>query len=71
MCNNMHYLVCHLFLIFRPGKLLDLFITSSNYIVFRVIRLLVRKPDDERPLGRPRRRWADNIKMDLKRDWMG
>jgi hypothetical protein len=27
--------------------------------------LLVRKPDGKRPLGRPRRRWVDNIKMDL------
>jgi hypothetical protein len=29
-------------------------------------RLLVGMPEGERPLGRPRRRWADNIKMDLK-----
>jgi len=26
----------------------------------------VGKPDGERPLGRPRRRWEDNIKMDLQ-----
>jgi hypothetical protein len=32
-------------------------------------RLLVGKPDGKRPLGRPRRRWVDNIKMDL--DWTG
>jgi hypothetical protein len=25
----------------------------------------VGKPEGKRPLGRPRRRWADNIKMDL------
>jgi hypothetical protein len=31
-----------------------------------VIRLLVGKPEGKRPLGRPRRRWAANIKMDLK-----
>jgi hypothetical protein len=30
-----------------------------------VYRLLVRKPDGKRPLGRPRRRWMDGIKMDL------
>jgi hypothetical protein len=30
-----------------------------------VDRLLVRKPDGKRPLGRPRHRWVDNIKMDL------
>jgi hypothetical protein len=29
-------------------------------------RILVRKPEDKRPLGRPRRRWVDNIKMDLR-----
>jgi hypothetical protein len=28
-------------------------------------RLLVGKPDVKRPLGRPRRRWVDNIRMDL------
>jgi hypothetical protein len=28
-------------------------------------RLLVVKPEGKRPLGRPRRRWVDNIKMDL------
>jgi hypothetical protein len=28
-------------------------------------RLLVRKPEGERPLERPRRRWVDNIRMDL------
>jgi hypothetical protein len=30
-----------------------------------VYRLLVRKPEEKRPLGRPRRRWMDDIKMDL------
>jgi hypothetical protein len=39
-------------------------------------RILVGKPEGKRPLGRPRRRWADNIKMDLRevgwdgRDWI-
>jgi hypothetical protein len=27
---------------------------------------LVGKPEGKRPLGRPRRRWEDNIKMDLQ-----
>ena len=31
-----------------------------------VYRVLVRKPEGKRPLGRPRRRWEDNIKMDLE-----
>jgi hypothetical protein len=28
--------------------------------------VLVEKPERKRPLGRPRRRWDDNIKMDLQ-----
>ena len=31
-----------------------------------VYRVLVRKPEGKRPLGRPSRRWEDNIKMDLQ-----
>jgi hypothetical protein len=31
-----------------------------------VYRVLVGKPEGKRPLGRPRRRWKDNIKMDLQ-----
>jgi hypothetical protein len=30
-----------------------------------VHRVLVGKPEEKRPLGRPRRRWEDNIKMDV------
>ena len=32
-----------------------------------VYRVLVGKSEDQRPLGRPRRRWVDNIKMDLQK----
>jgi len=41
-----------------------------------VYRVLVGKLEGKRPLGRPRRRWKDNIKMDLQEvgggcgDWM-
>src|SRR5215469_13928162 len=40
-----------------------------------VHRVLVGKPEGKKPLGRPRRRWEDNIKMDLEDvggvgDWM-
>ena len=40
-----------------------------------VHRVLVGKPEGKRPLGRPRRRWEDNIKMDLQEvggggDWI-
>ena len=42
-----------------------------------VHKILVWKPEGKRPLGRPRRRWKDNIKMDLEEmergcgDWTG
>jgi len=32
-----------------------------------VYRVLMEKPEEKRPLGRPRRRWEDNIKMDLRK----
>jgi hypothetical protein len=35
-----------------------------------VSRILVGKPEGKRPLGRPRCRWVDNIKMDLRYDGM-
>ena len=31
-----------------------------------VYRVLVGKPEGKRPLGNPRRRWEDNVKMDLQ-----
>jgi hypothetical protein len=31
-----------------------------------VYRVLVGKPEGKRPLGRPRRRWEDNIKIDVR-----
>jgi hypothetical protein len=31
-------------------------------------RILVGKPDGKRPLGRPRRRWVDNTKLDIRWD---
>ena len=43
----------------------------------RVYRVLVVKPEGKRPMGRPRRRWVDNIRMDLQEvggvyvDWIG
>ena len=36
-----------------------------------VYRVLVGKPEGKRPLGRPSRRWEDNIKMDLQEDGCG
>jgi hypothetical protein len=35
-------------------------------------RILAGKPEGRKPLGRPRRRWVDNIKMDLREiEWDG
>ena len=39
---------------------------SLPYFLQVSARLLVGKPEGKRPLGRPRRRWEDNIKMDLQ-----
>jgi hypothetical protein len=42
-----------------------------------VYSVLVGKPEGKRPLGRPRRRWEDNVRMDLQEggcgcgDWIG
>jgi hypothetical protein len=42
-----------------------------------VYRVLVGKPEGKRPLGRPRRRWVNNIRMDLQEvecvymNWIG
>ena len=42
-----------------------------------VYRVLVEKPEGKSPLGRPRRRWVDNVRMDLQEvgcgyiDWIG
>jgi hypothetical protein len=33
-------------------------------------RVLFGRPEGKRPLGRPRRRWEDNIKMDLREIWI-
>jgi hypothetical protein len=43
----------------------------------KLYKVLVRKSEGKRPLGRPRRRWEDGIRMDLKEtgwgcvDWIG
>jgi len=46
-------------------------------LIYIYIYSLVGKPEGKRPLGRPRRRWVDNIRMDLQEvrcgymDWIG
>jgi hypothetical protein len=46
---------------------------SHFYIAYwvGVYRVLVEKPEGKRPLGRLRRRWEDNIKMDLQEGGCG
>jgi len=50
---------------------------SANVGETGFIQGLVGKPGGKRPLGRPRRRWVDNIRMDLQEvgggymDWIG
>jgi hypothetical protein len=45
---------------------------STNGEKRKAYRILVGKPEGKRPLGRPRRRWEDSIKMDLREiEWGG
>jgi hypothetical protein len=39
---------------------------STNGEKRNACRILVRNPEGKRPLGRPRRRWVNNIRMDLR-----
>jgi hypothetical protein len=42
----------------------------KQFIVIDV-KILVGKPEGKRPLGRPRRRWEDGIRMDLREIGLG
>jgi hypothetical protein len=52
------------------------FLSMYLFLFLTLYRVLVGKPEGRRPLGRPRRRWEDNVKMDLQEvggscgDWM-
>jgi hypothetical protein len=54
-----------------------IFILLIYIYLFIFIYLLMGKPEGNRPLGRPRRKWVDNIRMDLGEvgwddvDWIG
>jgi hypothetical protein len=58
-------------------ELRDLFSSPSMGEKRNAYRLLVGKPEGKRPLGRPRRRWVDNTRIDLGEvgwcdvDWIG
>jgi hypothetical protein len=50
---------------------------TENYTTILSSEVIVGKPEGKRPLGRPRHRWIDNIKMNLLErglnvvDWIG
>jgi hypothetical protein len=45
---------------------------STNGEKMNAFRILLRKPEEKRPLGKPRRKWVDNITMDLREiEWDG
>jgi hypothetical protein len=39
---------------------------STNGVKRNAYRILLGKPEGKRPLGRPRHRWVNNIKMDFR-----
>jgi hypothetical protein len=39
---------------------------NSNGEKMNAYRILVENPEGKRPIGRPKRRWVDNIEMDLR-----
>jgi len=46
--------------------------TCSTYGKWRgIYRIVVGKPEGKRPLGRPRRRWENNIMMDIQEEGYG
>ena len=61
-----------IFMFSNAGLLLRVWVRREG-----VYRVLVGKPGGKRPLGRPRRRWVDGIRMDLQEvgcgyvDWIG
>ena len=61
-----------IFMFSNAGLLLRVWVRREG-----VYRVLVGKPGGKRPLGRPRRRWVDGIRMDLQEvgcgyvDWLG
>ena len=40
--------------------------TEESILIFCAFKILTSKPTGKRPLGSPRRRWENNIRMDLK-----
>jgi hypothetical protein len=57
-------------IIFSALNTLSIFNETTHLVIMgekrTAYRILVGKPEEKRPLGRPRRRWEDNIRMDLR-----
>jgi len=55
---------------FRPHLLSHLTLSTEVHVkypkTFNANRVLVGKPEGKTPIGRPRRRWEDSIKVDLQ-----
>ena len=81
VCFCIIYYMNYTFLMLRLCILIIMYIPFWVFcfiVLFCVLyRVLVGKPEGKRPLGRPRRRWVDNIRMDLQdagcgyMDWIG
>jgi hypothetical protein len=52
--------------VIRKGSLCEILMDFLIYFSYSATNVLVGKPEEKRPLGRPRRRCEDNIKMDLQ-----
>ena len=63
--------------VLHSNKRVQMRSSHYNFNFFRQYRVLLEKPEGRRPLGRPRRRWVDNIRMALQEvgcgymDWTG
>jgi hypothetical protein len=69
MYLSIEYLSLLYFTISKPAPVLKGKMSgacSSNGEKRNACRILVGEPEEKRPLGRPRRRWVDNIKMELR-----
>jgi hypothetical protein len=64
-----------IFIVHLTGVLQVQILTTTNRKCHRLsifnIVIKIDRPEGKRPLGRPRRRWKDNIKMDLQEVWGG
>jgi len=60
-----------------PSNMFHRLTIRQNLLKYRIYKSNLRFVEGRRPLERPRRRWADNIRMDLQevgcvyRDWIG